>query len=370
MKKIAVIENHALASATIRNDLMKAIRNSGYELYILTGDSGTFLKLKKEGFNMINVGSSIQNPFAVFSYLKSLKRTLKKIKPDVCLTFTIRPGIYGNLVTKKLQIPTISNITGIGPLFENNGLTYRIARFLYPIALKETSKVFFQNFDDLNIFVAKGFVKKANTIRIPGSGINYNLFVPRKFTGLEDSFSFMFISRLVKDKGLLDYVEAARIVKQLFPDAIFFIVGPYWDQNVKSNTISELDVKQWEDEGIITYLGEANDVRDYIEKAHCVVLPSYREGTSNVLLESASMAKPLIATNVTGCKEIIKDEITGYLCEVKNPKDLADKMLRMINLSNKDRLKMGELGRDKVIKEYDKKIVVNAYLEAIEDLTA
>lgn len=368
-KKIAVIENHALASQSIRADLMKTLLLENYEVFILTGYHESFTILIEQGFKMVDVGSSVQNPFSVLIYLKKLWKALSRIEPDVCLTFTIRPGIYGNLITRFLKIPTITNVTGIGPLFSNNGLTYKIARFLYPFALKKTKRVFFQNYDDKDIFIEKKYVSKAVSARIPGSGINYKKYNPRlPKSKKENWFSFLFISRLVKDKGVCEYVEAAKILKSRHPDIEFQIVGPFWNQNMKSNTITETDVLTWQKKGIISYLGEAKDVREYISEVDCVVLPSYREGTSNVLLEAASMAKPLVATNVTGCKEIIDDEKTGFLCKVKDVSDLAAKMKKMYLLSEEDRLTMGRRGREKVIKEFDKKIVINAYIKAIKEL--
>ena len=366
--RIAVIENHALATNTIRRDLMEALIHQGHELYILTGESDLFSKLDEEGFNMVKIGVSKLNPFAVLNYMLSLRKVLKEVKPDVCLTFTIRPGIYGNIITRFLRIRTISNITGIGPLFDNNGLTYRIARFLYSISLRRTSKVFFQNYDDMNSFIDRGYVRADQSSRIPGSGINYQKYVPREFIGDKDVVSFIFISRLIKDKGILDYVNAASIVKSKYPNVIFYVVGPFYLQGLRANTITKEEVISWEKEGIIQYLGETSDVRSVIPKANCVVLPSYREGISNILLEASSMAVPVIATNVTGCKEIVDDGITGFLCRVRDPEDLSKKMIRLMNLSDEERNSMGELAREKVKKEFDKQIVVKAYLDEIKDV--
>lgn len=368
-KKIAVIENHALATTTIRSDLMKAILAEGHELFVLTGESEIFQRLKKEGYNMINVGQSVQNPLSIFSYLLNLRTELKKINPDVVLTFTIRPAIYGNIITRFLNIPTVTNVTGIGPLFENDGLAYKIARTLYPFALKKTRKVFFQNFDDMNLFWEKGFAKKEASERIPGSGINYKNYIPRPPKKERNGeFAFCFISRLLKDKGVFEYIDAARIMKQKYPNSVFNIIGPFWNQNTKANTITEENIAEWEDEGIIKYLGEAKDVREFIPEMDSIVLPSYREGTSNILLESASMEKPLVATNVTGCKEIIDDGVTGYLCKVRDHVDLAEKMEKMYLLSEEQRIEMGKKGREKVIREYDKQIVIDAYMRAIQEI--
>ncbi len=367
--KIVIIENHALATATIRADLVGALVDNGYDVSIFTSISDIFDKIRGNGINIVDVGSNAQNPFSTFQHLRQLYQALKEYQPDVCLTFTIRPAIYGNLVTRVLKIPTITNITGIGPLFENNSLPYLLARFLYPKVLKKTRKIFFQNIDDMNIFLEKGFLTKEVIERIPGSGINYKKFNPRLYRKSSDGrLVFLFISRLVIDKGIFEYIEAARLVKQTHPKAKFHILGPLWKQNLEALTVKEVDVESWKKEGIVKYLGETIDVRDFVADADCIVLPSYREGTSNVLLEAASMAKPLIASNVTGCKEIIEDNVTGFLCKVKDPVDLAEKMERMIKLTEEEREMMGKRGRVKVIKEFDKQIVIDAYLKAVNEI--
>lgn len=364
--KVAVIENHALASNTIRKELMDAITKEGHQLSILTGNSDSFKDAQARGVDMHDVGSSIQDPRDIVKHLFVLRKTLKTIKPDCVLTFTIRPAIYGNIVTRTLGYPTLSNITGIGPLFENNGYAYRAARALYKVALKKTKKIFFQNYDDLNLFVEKGYIKKENSIKIPGSGINYEKYSPRAKTVQDNKFRFLFISRLIKDKGVFEYVEAARIIKKKYPEVVVQLLGPLWLQNLKDNAVTEADLKAWKEEGCIEYLGETTDVRNFICNADCVTLPSYREGTSNVLLESASMEKPLVSCNVTGCKEIIEDGNTGFLCKARDAEDLADKMIKMYELTDQERIEMGKKGREKVIREYAKKIVIDAYLKEIK----
>jgi glycosyltransferase involved in cell wall biosynthesis len=212
------------------------------------------------------------------------------------------------------------------------------------------------------------------------NGINTRFFQPgeelsktacelKKQFGLTDKdFVFVFVGRLVKDKGIGEYVEAARLLKNELPGASFQVLGPQWLQNLKGNTVTQAELDGWLKEGIITYLGEAADVRPYIAAADCIVLPSYREGTSNVLLEASSMERPCITCNVTGCREIVDDGVTGFLCEVKNAGDLAATMKKMALLSTEKRIDMGKKARQKVIREFDKQIVIDAYLNALEKL--
>ena len=233
MPRVAVIENHALASVTLRKTLMNAIGEAGYELHILTGGSEEFHRAEAMGFAMHDIGSSAQNPVDVTRYLRDLWLTLRRIRPRVCLTYTIRPAIYGNLVCRSLGIPTITNITGIGPLFESKALAYRVARNLYKVAMKHPRTVFFQNDDDREIFISKGLVDEQRAKRIPGSGVDHDWYRPRPRATPDAPMSFLFIGRLVKDKGIGEYVEAARIVRRTHPEFEFRVLGPLWDQNMR-----------------------------------------------------------------------------------------------------------------------------------------
>jgi glycosyltransferase involved in cell wall biosynthesis len=370
-KKIAVIENGLFSTYTMREALMLHLIQEGCEVYILTHTNRFVEQVEQMGLQVINIGSGNLNPVKVSRYIYNLHKALKKIKPDVCLTFSIRPAIWGNFITRRLGIPTITNITGTGPLFLSNSIAYRIARSMYKKALNKTRKVFFQNYDDMDLFLENKFVKKSVAERIPGSGVDYNKFQPIIVKDKDpDTFSFLFIGRLIKDKGIFEYINAARVIRKKFPHVIFNVIGPFWTQNLKKNTITQIQLQSWIDEGVIDYLGEKKDVRKFIAEADCIVLPSYREGTSNTLLEAASMAKPVITTNTTGCKEIVTDNITGFLCRVKDEQDLAAKMEQMILLPEDERNEMGEKARIKIIKEYDKQIVIDAYLKAIREAIA
>ncbi len=368
IQRIAVIENSLFSTYTMRDSLMKRLMEEGYEVYVLTHTNSFAAQVEKTGIKVINIGSGNLHPIKVSKYITKLFVSLKHIKPDVVLTFSIRPAIWGNLITRRLQIPTITNITGIGPLFTSKNIAYKLARLFYRVALKKTSKVFFQNFDDMNLFISHKFVTSERAARIPGSGVDYVKFSPIKKESKNNFFSFLFIGRLIKDKGIFEYVEAARIINKKYPQISFGVLGPFWSQNLKSNTITKSELKNWIDEGIIEYMGEKKDVRRFVAKADCIVLPSYREGTSNILLEAASMEKPAITCDTTGCKEIVEDGITGFLCKVKDAQDLAKKMEKMLLLSQEQREVMGQKARKKIIREYDKEIVINGYLKAIDDL--
>lgn len=367
---IAIIENNIIATNTIRKKLCTTLINEGYKVIILT--SGTSQELetaRQKGFTIIDSGSSTQNPIDICRYIFNIKRALKQCNADICLTFTIRPAIWGNVVTRWLRkTPTITNITGIGPLFERKNIAYRAARTLYKFVLQKTTKIFFQNFDDMNVFLEKKFATADKVERIPGSGVDYHFFAPQPKQNVSSQFQFLFISRLVKDKGIIEFVQASQNFKNKKVNIVCNVLGPIWNQNLKDNTVTKDEINEWTTKGIINYLGEVKDVRQQIADADCIVLPSYREGMSNVLLEAGSMAKPCITCNTTGCKEIVEDNVTGFLCQVKNADDLTLKMEKMFSLSNLQREEMGKKARQKIIKEFDKQIVIDAYLKAIKKI--
>ena len=367
--RIAIIENHIISTNTVRRKLTETLIQKGYVITILSTGSAKELNFaKKLGFNVINVGMSNTHPKEVFIYIKKVYQALKTINADLCLTFTMRPAIWGNMVSRILKIPVITNITGIGPLAESNSIAYRVARTLYRTALKKTKVVFFQNNDDLKIFLDKKFMRLEQAQIIPGSGVDVDFFKPIKKQHHDGKFIFLFISRLIKDKGILEYVAAAEIVRQKYPDVVCQVIGPYYNQTLKDNIISEEQIMHWLDEGLVHYLGAAEDVRPFIAEADCIVLPSYREGMSNVLLEAASMERPTIASNVTGCKEIIVDNKTGLLCRAKDAKDLSEKMISMLNVDMISRENMGKEARKHVESKFAKQIVIDAYLQSINQI--
>ncbi|MDP4261670.1 MAG: glycosyltransferase family 4 protein [Bacteroidota bacterium] len=368
--KVAIIENHELGIYSIRHDLVMALAER-YEVTVLTEIDDSFKNGDLEKMvRFVDVGKSVLNPITAIKYNSRLRRALEEIKPDVCLTFTIRPAIYGNMVTNRLKIPTISTITGTGPLFESKSVSYTIARQLYKWVLKKTRFVFFPNYDDLEAFIRAKYIKREQAKRVPGSGVNYEKFAPMPSARNNDGkFIFLYISRLLKDKGVMEYVEAASIIKKEWPQAEFHIIGPLWTGNKKSLTVTQKELSEWIEKKWIVYHDKQKDVRPFIANADCVVMPSYREGMSNVLLEAASMARPLITTNVTGCRDIVENNVNGLLCKVRDGKDLAGKMKQMMNIPVPEREIMGRRGREKMIREFDKKRVIEIYLQAIDEIT-
>jgi glycosyltransferase involved in cell wall biosynthesis len=283
------------------------------------------------------------------------------------LFYTIKPNIYGSLASSICSIPFINNVSGLGAVFIQDGWLRKFVSGLYKLAFRNSNRVFFQNRDDLGLFLQSRLVKKELTDVLPGSGINLQHFTPddsnvRK--SLSTPFRFLLIARMLKDKGVVEFVNAALLLKELGFKAEFCLLGFLDVQNPAA--ISSEQMKEWTDQGFVKYLGVSDDVREHIASADCIVLPSYREGTPRTLLEAAAMGKPIITTNVVGCKEVVVHGVNGFLCEVKNAQDLALKMKEMLLLSEDQRRLMGENGRLKMEKEFDENIVIQKYLQAID----
>jgi len=365
---IAIIINTTWNIYNFRLELLKALREEGYYVICIAPYDRYADLLKEEGFEYhhIEMDNKGTNPIEDLKLTYQYYKLFRKLKPNLVLAYTIKPNIYGSVVSRLLKIPTISTITGLGTVFLNNNLSSKLARWMYKKALVK-NKVFFQNRSDMALFISNHIVKESQSDLISGSGINTEKFKTSKPLPHQENVTFLMISRLLKDKGLIEYIEAIRLVKKEYPNTSFKLLGDLYTQN--PTAIQEEELKSWIQEGIIEYLGYKDDVKSEIEKADVVVLPSYREGLSRVLLEAASLERPIITTNVPGCKDVVKDKKNGYLCHAKDINDLKDKMIDMISLPYKERVKMGQYGREKVIQEFDKEIVIKKYLKTIKELS-
>jgi len=363
-KTIAICSNTSWYLYNFRMGLIKALQEQGYRIVLIAPKDDYSDRLEGLGCKHYNIDIDNKgtNPIEDTKLLYQFYQLFKTIKPDMLLIYTIKPNIYGGIVSKLLNIPTINVIAGLGTVFLNDNLSSKIARWLYKVSFSE-NQVLFENEDDCEEFLAKNLVKKSQTTLIPGSGINTEAFQPKHSPSNSENLVFLLIARLIKDKGVVEYIEAIKSIRTKYPTVQFKILGSYYFGNPSS--ISEDEVKGWVEDGIIEYLGYTDAVLEEIEKADCIVLPSYREGLSRVLLEGASMSKPIITTNVTGCRDVVEDGENGYLVPPKDSKSLSIAIEKMIALSDKERRVMGQKGRIKVIDEFDEKIVIKHYLNVI-----
>lgn len=305
------------------------------------------------------------NPLADGLLTLRFTRLLRTVRPRALLTFTIKPNIYGALAARVTGIPSITNVSGLGTAFIREGLLSRFVGALYRLAFAGSHVVFFQNPDDRDLFLSRGIVDSTKARLLPGSGIDLERFSPAKPLDSGEPV-FLFIGRLLADKGVREFVEAAQLTKAQYPQARFQLLGALDPGN--RTAISEEELKQWVGDADIEYLGPTDDVRPFIANASAVVLPSYREGLPRSLLEGAAMARPLIATDVPGCREIVKDGETGLLCQVRSASSLAGAMTRFAAMGVDQRQALGEAARGKVEAEYDERAVIDAYLEVLNPL--
>lgn len=368
MRKVVISINTSWNIVNFRAGLMRALQRRGFEVVAASPDDGYAARLSEIGCRhvplaMDNKGTSpLRDAALFFRYLGLMRRE----RPVIYLGWTIKPNVYGSLAARLLGIPTINNVSGLGTAFLRDGWLTRVVKLLYRAALSRSACVFFQNRDDRDLFVGARLVRPEQARLLPGSGVDLDRFSPAPPAprAADEGPVFILIARLLWDKGVGEYVEAAQRVKAREPRARFLLLGFLDVEN--RTAVPRETVEGWEREGIVFYLGQTDDVRPHIAAADCVVLPSYREGTPRSLLEAAAMARPLIATDVPGCREVVDDDVNGWLCKARDAEDLADKMLRFIAASEEQRLEMGRQSRLKAEREFDERVVIDAYLEAID----
>lgn len=296
--------------------------------------------------------------------IRQLGRIYREVRPCVAFHFTVKPVIYGAVVARRLRIPFISVLTGLGYAFINRNWVSVAAVLLYRYTLRWSFEVWLLNREDGHAMRRRGLLRGGRIRLLPGEGVDTAHFCPASAAPHNPQTRFLLIARLLRDKGILEFVEAARILRDRGVDAHFALLGQADADN--PTAISRADVVGWEREGLLTYLGVEKDVRPFIEAADCVVLPSYREGLPRTLLEASAMARPIIATDVPGCRDIVVDGVTGYLCKVKDARDFADKMEQMVLAGSAGRAALGEQGRRFVSTNFDERLVIDHY-EAVLD---
>lgn len=362
--RIAIVLNTSWNIYNFRRGLVESLLQNQHQVIAIAPEDNYSTQLIEMGceFYPVKMQRKGSNPLKDLGYMRQLYRAYKLTKPDIILQFTIKPNIYGTLAALPLKKLVINNVCGLGTVFLHDNLTAKIAKMLYRFSFRFPRKVFFQNEDDLQLFVEQKLIRPKYTDLLPGSGLPLERFQPSAYKRNE-AFTFLMVARLLYDKGIVEYVEAARQLKNKGLNARFQVLGFIDDD--KNLGVSAEQVHAWQAEGIIDYLGTTDDVPKVIANADAVVLPSYREGTPRSLLEAAGMAKPLIATNIAGCRQTIDEGKNGFLCEVKNSEDLANKMERMYYLPDEALAKMGTASRQKVEQEFDEQIVIQKYLRIV-----
>jgi glycosyltransferase involved in cell wall biosynthesis len=365
--KVIIALNTAWNLLNFRSGLIRALVTNGYEVVAVApyDDYAHQLKALRCRFVALPMDNKGTHPGRDFLLLWRFYKLLKKERPDVFLGYTVKPNVYGSLAAHSLSIPVVNNIAGLGTVFIRGGWLSWLVRSLYRAALSRSAMVFFQNDDDRKMFVSEGLVSEKITGRLPGSGIDLQSFSPCALPG-RTTLRFLLIARMLRDKGVLEFVEAARILKRRGVNAEFCLLGFLDAQNPTAISRDQMD--EWVADEAVRYLGVSDNVRAEIALADCVVLPSYREGTPRTLLEAAAMARPIVTTDTVGCREVVDDGSNGYLCRVRDTRDLADKMEKICLLTPDERALMGLSGRKKAEREFDEQIVIKMYLDAIASI--
>lgn len=367
-KTIVICSNYAWTIFNFRMPLIRSLTSSGFKVVLITQFDGYEKKIASEVHDVVPLFISRKgiNPIIDIITLIDLVKKLKLIKPDYLFVFTIKPVIYGSLAARFLNIPNLVTITGLGTTFISKNWLTKVVKFLYRFSLKNSEVVFFQNNDDKQLFINSGLINQEVCKYIPGSGIDLNKF---KFFDLPDkpNMTFLLIARMLGDKGIYEFIDAARILKKLYPKTNFQLLGAIDVENRTAITSGEIN--NWVNEGVVDYLGTTDNVSTFIRDSSCIVLPSYREGASRVLLEAAAIGRPIITSDVPGCNEIVQDGINGFLCKAKDSNDLFKKLKKMTLLPYESKVKMSLVGRKKIEDEFDQSIVNKIYKDVLVKLT-
>jgi len=351
-----------------RRGLIRALLEGGDRVTVVTPRDAYVDQLRALGCDYVelpmdNKGTDpLRDGLLLLRYL----RLYRRLKPDAVLHFTIKPVIYGGMTARMLGIPYVSNITGLGTAFLRQDWLTKLVQQLYRISQGRAQRIFFQNSDDAELFHGRHLVPAACSRVLPGSGIDLERFTLRPMPTDRERPVFLLVARLLWDKGVGEFVEAARIVHRKYPQVRFRLLGFLGVDN--ATAIDRSTVEQWQRQGVVEYLGSSDDVRPAIEQATCVVLPSYREGTPRSLLEAAAMGRPIIATDVPGCRETVDHGVNGLLCRVRSGEDLAERMLQLLAMDSDALRAMGLAGRRLAETRFDERIVIDAYLEALNSL--
>jgi glycosyltransferase involved in cell wall biosynthesis len=364
-RAIVISANTCWYIVNFRLALVRALSEAGYRVIVVAAPDEHRVRLDKLSvqFVPIAINSSGTSVLEDIRLLAQYLTIFRRARPVAYLGFTVKPNIYGSIAARLVGAKVINNVSGLGTAFIKRGPLTLLVSQLYRFGFRKSSRVFFENRDDMTLFIGNRTVRADQAALLPGAGIDLAHFKPDPDERPAGPFRFLLVARLLWDKGVAEYVDAARIVRALHPEVQCQILGPIGVDN--RTAVPSADVERWRAENLIDYLGESDDVRIAMRKADCIVLPSYREGLPRSLLEGSAMGKPLIATDVPGCRDVVDEGKTGYLCEARSAKSLAAAMLKMLETPVAARRAMGENGRRKVEQEFCESRVVAEYLEAL-----
>lgn len=364
MKKILILSNHGMGFYNFKFELVERLIIEGYEVHFCLPPYSKLNELVKLGaiYHPIDIDRRGINPLKDIKLLNEFRKLVKNVKPDLMVMHTIKPNIYSSIIAKYNKIPYINNITGLGSALQSNSIISKLLVYLYKISLSSSQAIFFENEGNKYYFKRNRIGNDSQYIVVSGAGVNLTKFKPEKEERNREKIVFLFIGRIMKDKGINEYFEAAKYITKEYDKVEFQVVGFLDDESLKSI------LNKYVDNEVINFLGMSNDTRIEMKNSDCIVLPSYHEGMSNVLLEGAAMGMPLITTNINGCKEIVDDCKNGFLCEPKDTESLKEALIKFIHLSSEQQKEMGCKSREKVEQEFNRDKVIDKYVQCINSV--
>lgn len=363
MSKVLIIANSSEGLIQFRKELLIALREKKHDVFVSVPRNELFEEIEPLECTVIETEMSRRgtNPIKDIRLLCKYYTICKKVRPDIVFTYTIKPNIYGGIVCQWLRLPYIVNITGLGTAVENEGFLHQLTLAMYRIGIKKAQKIFFQNQSNLAFMIGKKVVSQNYEV-LPGSGVNLQYHCYEEYPSEDEGIRFLFVGRIMKDKGIEEYLYCAKRIREMHPECLFDILGGY-DEDAYRPII-----EQGESKGNVKAFGNQKDVHSFMASHHVMIQPSYHEGLSNVLLEAAACGRPVLATNVPGCKETFDEGVSGFGFEPRSGDALVAAVEKILSLSRDEREQMGKCGRRKVEQEFSRQIVVDRYLAEIERL--
>ena len=351
-----------------RGGPIRALLADGHPVHVVAPDDDYSALLRAMGctVHIMPMASKGRNPLQDIALLMRLYRLYRRVRPAVCFHYTIKPNIYGAMAAHWAGIPSVSVTTGMGTVFINPSFVTQVVRRLYRYAFRHTLENWLLNAADFDAMVSGGLVDVRKARLLPGEGVNLDHFARAPWPENDGTFRFLLIARLLRDKGVLEFVDAARTLKASMPHVRFQLLGPADVEN--PTAISRAQVEGWEREGLVEYLGVTQEVRPFIAQAHCVVLPSYREGLSRTLLEASAMGRPVITSDVHGCREVVSEGVTGWIVPAQNATALGERMKVVAGIPADDLAAIGEAGRAKVAQNFDERLVIAEYFRILGEV--
>ncbi|SMB95336.1 glycosyl transferase group 1 [Hymenobacter roseosalivarius DSM 11622] len=367
--RVAIVINTSWNIWNFRRSLVKALQAAGHEVLAVAPPDEYSARLETElgcRFVPIRMENKGTNPVKDAQLTRRFYQLYRRERPDIVLHYTIKPNIYGTLAARLAGIPSVNNVSGLGTVFIIRNMVSRVALGLYQFAFRFPRRIFFQNDDDRQLFLQHGLVQPHITDLLPGSGVDIQRFRPAAEFSRQQPFTFLMVARVLYEKGVEEYFEAARLVRTAVPGTRVQLLGGVDESGnigVKRTVLDE-----WLRAGHIEYLGTSDNVAEHLDQADAVVLPSYREGTPKTLLEAAAMAKPIVTTDVPGCRETVENGVNGLLCQVRDAPDLAAKMLQILRLSDAELATMGRASRQLAEQKFDEQLVLDKYLRVVAEI--